>query len=105
MLSIGQVKKVYLEGIDIVFKRKAPHHNMKGEYCSDLYRINIYQSNIESRLDFDLTLLHEFIHASDDIRDRRLTRPCKKTVDDEAKRTYRKRPYIIKFIKELYSIG
>ena len=86
-----------------ILKRHSRYKFLKGEYVNDV--IKVYTAAIESPLDFNITLLHEMIHARDDIRGRRGDSLCDPWVEPEAIETYRKRPELVDLIKELYGIN
>ncbi|MBI2671849.1 hypothetical protein HYX16_02855 [Candidatus Woesearchaeota archaeon] len=103
MLTIRQIIKLCEDGVDITFK-KTRQKSLKGEYSDQALEIIIYMDNIGSEYDLDITILHEFIHARDYTKPERYHDRSEKHIDEEALRTYNKRPYVLKFIKELYEL-
>ena len=103
MLSINQVVAACNEAVFVRFGRKCSAR-IKGEYDPQALEISIYPKNNTSRSDLDITLLHEFIHARDDVKSARSVDSAEKDVEKEAKQTYRLHPYVLRFIKELYNI-
>ena len=70
MLGIENIISMYDEEIDVkLIKTKPlkPDPNRKGLWDPGEYTINIYLPNIESKKDFHLTLIHEFLHAKREI--------------------------------------
>ena len=102
MLTINQVNKIYQEGFNVRFKRN-PHSAFKGEIDSGTLEILIYEANTESRYDKDITILHEFIHARDEVKSIHSSVRCS-GIDKEAIWTYNNRPHVVQYIKELYGI-
>jgi hypothetical protein len=101
MLTVWQVIRLYQEGFDVRFKRKPHPFQFKGEYDPMNEQAYIYLKHIDSKMDLDLTVLHESIHASRDILDD--TYDGKDTSEeDEAQRTYNERPEILDFIKQIF---
>ena len=109
MLTINQLVKVYEKGVEVHFKKSPSPKGFKGEYDPGSLSVLIYIPAIESKYDEDVTLLHEFIHARDDIyfsktqyiRD---IDEYEQETEQEALKTYKKRPHIIDFISQLYYI-
>ncbi len=102
MLTIDQVNRIYQEGFDIRFK-KNPFRGLKGEFDPGTSEILIYHENADSQYDRDITILHEFIHAREDVEPRYSSGDCNR-IDEEAIRTYHQRPDVLLYLKELYSI-
>ena len=97
--------------MDISFKRKQHPAGFKGEYDPGSLEVIVYLPQIESRSDKDITILHEFVHARDDVkaaRQDKLRRGADNELEDavekEAVETYQKRAYVLEFIKQLYRI-
>jgi hypothetical protein len=102
MLTIEQVIRCVEEGISIEFKKSGPK-GIKGEYDPSTQRISIYVNNLGSPMDMGLTILHEFIHARDDIGSAR-GECAESKVEREAMLTYRNAPHVIRFIRQIYQI-
>ncbi len=110
MLTINQLVKVYEEGVNMHFKKQPSPNGFKGEYDPNSLEVFIYTPAIESKSDEDITILHEFVHARDDvyysktqyIKD--ITQYEQET-EQEALKTYKKKPYILDFIMQLYYIN
>lgn len=108
LLTINQVVRLCQGGVDIRLVNNKPHpRGIKGEFDMSFLEIVVYKPNIESHEDMDITILHEFIHA------RNYTNPCfsdsdehrmEEHIEEQAVMTYIKRPYLPRFIKQLYSI-
>jgi len=103
MLTIDQVIKIYEEGFDLLLKGVS-RSGLKGELDPGTLEINIYQSNVDSEYDRDITILHEFIHARDEILPRDPLVDCS-LVDMEAMQTYEENPHVLQYIKELFEVG
>ena len=105
VLTIHQVNELFAEGVGIKFRRKAHPFGDKGNYDPSQLRIEVYTPNLESRIDRDITILHEFIHARDEIKGTHYYhRRNHRSVEKEAIDTYKKRPEVLEYIKELYAI-
>ena len=108
MLTIADIKQVYKKGVTLKFKRKPipPDSNrFKGEFDPSTLEIKIYLSYQESKKDKELTILHEFVHARDDIKGHRYYRERRhSSVERETINTYHHRYYVLQFIKQLYRI-
>ena len=106
MLTINQLVKVYEEGINMHFKRNPSPDGLKGEYDPSSLEILIYMPAIESKSDRDITVLHEFVHARDDVYFSKAhikdMNKFEQKTKQEALKTYKKRPYILDFIMWLY---
>ena len=102
MLTLNQIIDIYRKGVEIKFKRKSKDNRIKGEYDPSTLEAIIYVNNNLSNEDKDITILHELIHARDDIKGKRLNR--EKGVEREAIETYKESPEILEFIKALYKI-
>ena len=101
MLSIDHVIQLCEEGVDVNVKRKPHPLGFKGEWDVSTLSIYIFKPNCNSLADRDITLIHEFIHARDDlIFDNE--NPDMDT-ENEALKTYIQ-AQTVEFIKELYSI-
>jgi len=101
MLDISHIVKLYRNGLDLYVKK---FHNLgfKGEFDPSQLAIFIYSFNLESDYDRDITILHEFIHARNDILYDRWDRDD--NVEKEAICAYNKSQSILTFIKELYNL-
>lgn len=98
MLTTRQVIK--LAGrIDVELCTNKHSYFIKGSYLPDFELITIYLPDIDSEEDFDVTLVHEFIHARDKTSD------CERTTEEEAIETYRRTPEIARFIRELFDLN
>ena len=105
MLTIEDIKRVCEEGITLRFKRKPAPDRRKGEFDPLTLEAKVFLPDQESREDRDITILHEFIHARDNIGGHRYYRDRKGyNVEREAANTYKYRPYVLQFIKQLYRI-
>ena len=102
MLTIDQVNEIYREGFDLRLKRTR-HPGFKGEIDPSTYEIIIYQANTESQYDKDITILHEFLHARDELNARLESADCS-LIDREAEWIYNNHPYVLQYIKDLYNI-
>ena len=67
MLTINHIDKVLRKGVELSLENTANPLGYKGVYEPGLQKITIYNKAISSLYDFDITLLHEFVHARDDI--------------------------------------
>ena len=105
MLSKKDVLTLYDEGLEIKFRRKPHPDKLRGEYNPGAFQVNIYSPAITSGRERDLTILHEFIHARDDRQGTVNEHACRAGVEDEARKTFDKRPEVLMLIKELYRIG
>lgn len=118
MLSIEDVVQLYQEDVNVRLRRKIPSdfeslsdedsELYKGAFDPETNDINIYSCNVHSREEFDLVLLHEFIHARDYLLGS--ANKCMKddtdedAVDQETKQTYKKRPKVVEFIKQVFDV-
>mgnify|MGYP001577747382 CR=1 FL=1 len=107
MLTKKDISRIYNKGVSLRFRRKFTSE--RGDYDPSNLEINIYlYSHNSSQGDMDITILHEFIHARDDVlvksfREKNLSeKELEERVEDEAIQTYEKNPGIIKFIREVY---
>ena len=103
MLTINQIVRLYEEGVDIKFKKYSDCNN-KGEFDPCTLEIYIYDNNLDSECDKDITILHEFVHAKYDVPFIRKDKTPEELIELEAVKTYNKKPYILEFIKWLYKI-
>ena len=108
MLNINEIIKTQ-QGLDIFLKKELDSEGFKGLYDPDRQKITIFYSNIQDNKDRDLTLLHEFIHARDDICYSNIYYikdiiDYETSTENEAVKTYKEKPYILNLIKELYNI-
>lgn len=103
MLTIDQINRIYREGFDILLKGNS-HRGLKGEIDPAALEILIYLANAESEYDRDITLLHELIHAREEIDPTYTPLECHR-IDEEAIRTYEQKPHILQYVKELYELG
>jgi len=105
MLTINQVVDIYRKGIEIILNNQPQKHTDMGRFDTD---IMIYEKNINSPEQKDITLLHELIHARDGYLPKELTEAqmeeIDRKIDQEAVETYKKNPEILEFIKWLYEI-
>ena len=110
MLSVDEIVILFYEDVNIEFLRRRTN-KITGEW--DYPRILIYIDNIASEYERDITLLHEFIHARDEIIkgiEKKLGEMDEygctnyNEVEREAVETYHKFPEVLKFLKELYYI-
>lgn len=106
MLTENRVLKFYQDGIRLRFSRKRVKSFFKGEYDPSEFMITIYTSNTNSRFDRDITILHEYIHARDDVRSLQYRDSQKEesSVEREALETYHKKPNVLELIKTLHRI-
>lgn len=111
MLSFDDIMILFYEDVYVEFLRRRSDR-ITGEW--DYPRILIYLNNITSEYDRDITLLHEFIHARDEIVkgiEKKLGEMDEygctnyNEVEREAIETYHTSPEILKFLKELYDIS
>ena len=103
MLTIDQVNRIYREGFDIHLKRNSLR-GLKGEIDPAALEILIYLANAESEYDRDITLLHELIHAREEIGPMDSSLECHHS-DEEAIRTYEQSPHVLEYVKDLYDLG
>ena len=114
MLTTKQVDALYHDGVEIKFNLKPPKTSPseKGSYDPGTLEVSVYRLNIDSILDRDLTILHEFVHARDDRKGSRYLfgnygkkgSDEEERVESEARETYKRRPRILEYIKLLYNI-
>lgn len=100
MLTIKQIIKLYQEGVDICFKRKPHPDRLKGEFDPASLEVIVYLPAQESEQDMGITVLHEFIHARNNSR--HILAEIDSAIENEALETYKKRPYILELINQLY---
>ena len=118
MLTIDQIVKVSEKGVNILFKDTPSHFGYKGIYEPRTHTIIIYKKAIESPYDLCITLLHEFVHARDDIlhsyifftnsqgrvSDISDSFEYEKATEQEAVNTYEENRDVLDLIKKLYRI-
>jgi len=104
MLTIDDVIKLYKEDLRIRFVHKPHPQGLRGEYDPADEEVIIYLAHNESAFDRDMTLLHEFYHAKQDMICNRKAPEGEGLAEKEAGRTYKHRPGVLKAIKELYDI-
>ena len=107
MLTIHQIMRIHQEGIELRFSRKKVMKELKGEYDPSEQEMLVYIRNIESLLELDITLLHECIHARDDVRGKRsflFDNQEDSEVEHEALLTYTKKPEVLAFLKDIYQV-
>lgn len=104
MLTIKQVERIYEEGIIIRFVKRWQSSRQKGTFNPETLEVKVYLSSINSPEDRDTTILHELIHARDDITGRRSAGICSPSVENEAVQTYRRKPQVLDYVKQLYGI-
>ena len=102
MLNKKEVTQLYRDGLEVRLRRKRHPENLKGDYDPSRFEISIFLTDLASELEFNITLLHEFIHARDERKGVLFKKD--KTVEAEARKTNDKRPQILEFIKDLYHI-
>jgi hypothetical protein len=103
MLTKKEVTQLYRDGLEVRLRRKNHPEKLKGDYDPSNFEISVFLADLASELEFDITLLHEFIHARDERKG--LPEINDETVEAEARETNDKRPHILEFIKDLYHIG
>ena len=110
MLSIDDIIRLYYEDVSIEFLKRRSNGIM-GEW--DYPRVLIYENNLKSEEERDITLLHEFIHARDEVIrgiDQKIGEMDEygctnyEEVEKEAFETYRNAPEVLVILKELYNI-
>ena len=65
MLTIEQIIKIHDSGVTVNFSDETSE--MKGCYDPSTTKITIFSNSLNSEKDYHITLLHEFIHAKDDL--------------------------------------
>ena len=117
MLTVHQIVKLFESGVSVKSKQRHSKHFL-GVYDHSQLEISIYEAEIkrEARIEGEnlekqrgVTILHEFVHARDDcIQSARSPKKrasgIEREVDKEAMQTYNTRPYVLEFIKRLYSL-
>ncbi|MAG39217.1 hypothetical protein CMO90_03980 [Candidatus Woesearchaeota archaeon] len=109
MLTIDEVVKVCEEGVYLDFNKKPHPEGLKGMYDPSELLISIYLPEIESNNDMTMTLLHEFVHARDDLYYQNTyyitdIKDYEQDTEITAMKTYQQDPFVIKAIKELYRL-
>lgn len=120
MLTIEQIIKLHDSGVTINFSDEPSE--MKGCYDPSTTDITIFSNSLESEEDYCITLLHEFIHAKDDLfYDNKdisdhlsglvSSNPYngnrsvyERDTEEEALTVYNKMPHILDFIKKIYEL-
>lgn len=102
MLTLRQIVKACEEGIEVKFRRKSHPLGWKGEYDPENKLVSVYKPAIESKEDLELTLLHEFVHARDDVKGGREGNETETEL--EAIDTYHKNYSVLEFIKGVYNL-
>ena len=108
MLTIKQIIRIYTLGAELKFKKNSDTKQLKGECDCGALEAIIYTRK-KSSAELETTILHELIHLRNETRRYRKNSKIRakiseKYVEKEARETYKKNPYIIQFIKELYEI-
>ena len=118
MLTIDHIAKISEGGVNVFFKETQNKFGYKGLYEPLSRKIIIYNQTISSPYDLNITLLHEFVHARDDIlyshifftnsqgRLSDISDPLEyeEATEKEALSTYKNNPDVLYFIKNLYKI-
>ena len=107
MLTIENVNKIYREGYDLRFEAKPPPEEKGCLGITDpaLLDIIIYTDNHKTIRERDITILHEFIHAAEEVGSKRSPDECNCTeTDEQAIEIMEKHPEILQHIKNLYYI-
>lgn len=102
MLTIEDVVALCEEGVGICFRRKPHPESVSGEWDPARLEINIYKRQISSDYEFGLTILHEFIHARNDLLSDMADDD--EEVEREAVLTYDNDNAVLDFITNLYRI-
>jgi len=105
MLNIEKVCRLYSAGVDVRMRRKCSLEEdslNKGFWDLSLWEVNVYLPNIESREDFHITLIHEFIHAQKDYSNHKQGKD--RLVEELAKQIYKANPNLVLEIIELYEL-
>lgn len=101
MLTVSQVIEMCKSGLDVRIESNGSY-GLKGEFDPSDNKILLYPLNMESKGDFDMTFLHELVHARKDICSGGNV-DCNEA-ENEAEESLKKRPYILEFVKDLYDI-
>ena len=99
MLTINQVRAIYEEGVDITLVRGPHPQRCKGTYDGE---IRIYTKSMRSKRGRHIIILHEVIHARNDLLNFR--RDGDRLAQREAIETYNKRPAVLGYIEFLWRI-
>ncbi|MFP4402960.1 MAG: hypothetical protein ACLFPJ_01245 [Candidatus Woesearchaeota archaeon] len=93
--TIEQIVFAYKEGLDFEVSNKKT--NIKGYFFPDLYLVELYIKNIESKKDYLITIGHEFMH---------FIKPkySEEKVEEIAQQIVEKTPEIIYFMKDIFKI-
>ena len=102
MLTIDHVIQLCEDGVGICFKRKPHPLGFKGEWDVSTLGIYIFVPHCNSLADRDITLIHEFIHARNDLIFDNENPDM--DIENEALETYMQTQGVLDSIKELYSI-
>ena len=104
MLDIEKVCRLYSAGVDVKMRRKCPLEDSsnKGLWDLSLWEVNVYIPNMESKEDFHITLLHEFIHAQKDYSNYKQGKD--RLIEELAKKIYKENPNLALEIIELYEL-
>ncbi|MBT4334300.1 hypothetical protein HOD61_00590 [archaeon] len=107
MLTIDDVIDICEEGYEISLTNQPPsfYPIAMGYIEPDKSLINIYVDNIPSMKEYNITLLHEFIHAKNELggfADHLFNEEDLFEVD--AVETYNKTPEVAEFIIDLYDL-
>ena len=106
MLTEKEVTQLYRHGLEVRLRRKKHPQSLKGYFDPSNFEISIFLPGLVSEFEFGVTLLHEFIHARNDLKGGQDENDeLSEKVETEARETQGKRPYILELIKELYNIG
>ncbi|MBU1201175.1 MAG: mitochondrial inner membrane protease ATP23 [Nanoarchaeota archaeon] len=102
MLKIMDVIWMYEEGMTAKVISRLKNPDQKGEYRPDKDEIVIAADNIKSEDDFNITLVHELIHARNDLLYSK--KELENEVEKEALKTYNLNPGVALFARQIYKI-
>lgn len=107
MLTIEDLVEIAEKNVSLNLDEVISPDGFKGLYDPSNKTISIYLSNLESEFDKNITLLHEFIHARDDVLTSNIyyirgIEEYEIMTEKEALRTFESNHLIIPFLRRLY---
>lgn len=103
MLTIPQVNKLYQAGV-VPYLLATCGDDSRGMYYPESKRINIYPNNHASQRDLEETILHEFLHARNDIAGKECVKSDEEQVETEACLTWKHNHEVCRHILALYAL-
>jgi len=104
ILTIDEVIEMYSLGLEVKISNKNIESSLQGMYFPDKLKSIIYKNNIPNEHIYDITILHETIHAKEELLDNKPNFISEWHTELSAQINYIENNGILEFIKELYNI-